>query len=291
MLQTFAIQNWHEDISYEIKKEALHALESGKVIFLPNLGFNLLPHERVFLSAKYASSTAKNISYDLNKQELKGAVCDDAEYMQLTQMLHRYAQDTKLFLKNLFPHYEKTLIHSRTSYRPVEICGRRPASFRKDDTRLHVDAFPSQPTQGKRILRIFSHVDPEGKPRIWRLGAPFQKVLEYFHPKLKKPIFGSATLLHILKITKNKRTEYDHYMLQLHNAMKADKDYQEQVPQLEFRFPAGSSWIVYTDQVSHAAMQGQFTFEQTSHLPTYALAQENTSPLKMLERFLHRRLV
>jgi hypothetical protein len=80
-------------------------------------------------------------------------------------------------------------------------------------------------------------------------------------------------------------------MLQLHNAMKADDAYQGQVPQQEFHFPAGSTWIVYTDQVSHAAMAGQFTFEQTFYLSGEALAEESTSPLRTLECRLKTKLL
>ena len=31
--------------------------------------------------------------------------------------------------------------------------------------------------------------------------------------------------------------------------------------------PAGSTWMTFTDQVSHAAMAGQYQFEQTFLLP------------------------
>jgi hypothetical protein len=46
------------------------------------------------------------------------------------------------------------------------------------------------------------------------------------------------------------RSEYDHRMLQLHDLAKADLDYQKSVPQQEFQFPPGSTWIVFSDQRS-----------------------------------------
>ena len=35
-------------------------------------------------------------------------------------------------------------------------------TWRKDDTRLHVDSFPATPSGGRRILRVFSNVNPDG---------------------------------------------------------------------------------------------------------------------------------
>ena len=43
--------------------------------------------------------------------------------------------------------------------------GRR-TSWRKDDTRLHVDAFPTRPMRGRRIMRLFSNVHPGELPRV-----------------------------------------------------------------------------------------------------------------------------
>src|SRR5204862_4964539 len=98
-------------------------------------------------------------------------------------------------------------------------------SYRKDDRRLHVDAFPSAPNQGMRILRVFCNVNPNNEDRIWRLGEPFEEVAKKFIPQTAAPIPGSARLLKWLQITKSYRTKYDHYMLQLHDMMKSDHAY------------------------------------------------------------------
>ena len=87
-----------------------------------------------------------------------------------------------------------------------------------------------------------------------------------------------------LKLTRGHRTAYDHYMLQLHNSMKADVNYQKKAQQETILFPPGSTWIVYTDRVSHAAMAGQYLFEQTFHLPVQAMHDEKLSPLRILEK-------
>jgi hypothetical protein len=92
-------------------------------------------------------------------------------------------------------------------------------------------------------------------------------------------------------ITKGYRTSYDHYMLNIHDTMKGDNHYQNTVQFDEILFPAGSTWIVYTDQVSHAALAGQHVFEQTFYIPVDGLYDKETSPLRVLERFVKKKLV
>ena len=168
---------------------------------------------------------------------------------------------------------------------------RRVSSWRQDDTRLHVDSFPASPTQGRRILRVFSNIHPQGTPRVWKLGAPFEQVARRFLPVARRPQPVLAALLQWLHVTKSRRTPYDHYMLQLHDAMKADTDYQAQVEQQTHAFAPGQTWIVFTDAVSHAALRGQHALEQTWLLAVTAMAAPEKSPLAILERQLGRPLV
>lgn len=79
-------------------------------------------------------------------------------------------------------------------------------------------------------------------------------------------------------------------MLQLHDGMKADLDYQSSSLQRAFEFPAGSTWMVFTDLVSHAAMSGQYALEQTYHLPINAMLDPSRAPLRILERLMGRSL-
>ena len=79
-------------------------------------------------------------------------------------------------------------------------------------------------------------------------------------------------------------------MLQLHDLMKADTEYQSTAPQTAFEFPAGSTWMAFTDQVSHAAMAGQFQLEQTFLLPIDAMLDPQRCPLRVLERLVGRPL-
>ena len=48
--------------------------------------------------------------------------------------------------------------------------------------------------------------------------------------------------------------------------------------------------MVYTDQVSHAALYGQDVLEQTFYLPVSAMQDENRSPLRILEKMTKQKL-
>lgn len=291
MLQNFNTCHWNEHFSQSEQGKAIQRLESGHILFFPELSFSLLPEEQFFLSPEHADPHVKHISYHPERNKIWGVQrLSDDQRIQLKSMLDRFTWHAYGLVQALLPQYTQHLTLARTSFRPV-VVGNRKTSYRKDDRRLHVDAFPSAPNQGKRILRVFSNINPHSEDRVWRIGEPFEEVAKQFIPHIKKPKPGFLSALRLLKITKSYRTLYDHYMLHLHGNMKADDQYQQKASQKEVRFPAGSTWIVQTDHVSHAAMQGQYMLEQTFHLPVHAMKDESHSPLRVLERMLNMRLV
>ena len=201
----------------------------------------------------------------------------------LRTFMQRYAEFSKQLIDKLMPQYQEALHWGRTSYRPAQIKG-RASSKRKDDTRLHVDSFPATPVNGRRILRIFSNVNPVGEPRVWHLGEPFSKVLARFIDEIPNYNPGFAKFLKLIKATKTLRSAYDHYQLNLHDIMKLNDDYQQTVTKHAVDFPAHSTWVVFTDQVSHAALSGQYLLEQTFYLPVEAMVDPEKSPLKYWEK-------
>jgi len=290
MLHTLSTNQWKEHFPDSEQQQAIKSLEDGRIIYFPELAFTLSQEEQQFLSPDFNDPHTKNISYHAKTNKLWGVQhVSDQQHQQLKKLLSRFSEHAFSLIKGILPHYAMQLMIARTSYRPVQITG-RITSYRKDDKRLHIDAFPSAPNQGKRILRVFCNINPHGEDRVWRVGEPFDKVANQFIPRIRKPIPGSATLLRLLKITKSYRTLYDHYMLQMHNLMKADEAYQANADQQEIRFKPGSTWIVQTDDVSHAAMQGQYLLEQTFYLPVKAMQNEDKSPLRILEKILNQPL-
>jgi len=104
------------------------------------------------------------------------------------------------------------------------------------------------------------------------------------------PMSGSGRLLALVRVTKTPRTPYDALMLQLHDRMKEDETFQRTSAQTAIDFPAGSTWLAFTDQVSHAAMSGQYQLEQTFLVSVAAMQSPDRSPLRVLERLKSRRL-
>lgn len=282
ILEEMNHHQWDSSFSTQMSGHAVNAIEQGRILHFPTLAFQLLSEEHELLSPAFAEPKAKNISYNRATQILRAAKCSAEKHDRLKNMLHRFSKQAEQLVHNLFSPYASSLQLGRTSFRPVEIAG-RVSSYRKDDTRLHVDAFPATPNQGRRILRVFTNINPHGQARHWRVGEPFLEVAKRFLPLANKQWLGSAALLKWLKLTKSKRTAYDHYMLQIHNQMKADLDYQTHAQQQSIYFAPGSSWIVQTDHVSHAAMSGQHVLEQTFYLPVNAMMNPALSPLRVLE--------
>ena len=277
---------------------AVEALvESGAVLRFAQLPFVLDASERRFLDPQWADASAKNISVRWPAAasqspacELRGAVGAPGDRAALQAMIVRYAEHAEALALRLFPHYRGRLQRGSTSFRPVDVAGRK-TSWRSDDTRLHVDAFPSNPMYGTRLLRVFCNVNPAGRARAWRLGEPFEAHARRYLADLTPALPGSAWLLHRLGIAKRRRTDYDHVMLRLHDRAKADAAFQRDSPQRAIDFAPGTTWVVYSDQVLHAAMGGQHMFEQTFYLDAEHLQDPQRAPLRTLERLLGRPLL
>jgi hypothetical protein len=283
IIREYALDTWEPVGRDEVAGGLETILEEGNVLYFPRLEFRFGTAEKRFLSEEWSDGKAKNISFRGSSSALHGVRGAPEDIDQLKVVLERFADSSEALVKGLFPHYADFLQRGFTSYRTASVEG-RVTSWRKDDTRLHVDSFPSNPTRGLRLLRVFTNVNPNGLPRIWRVGEPFEQFARKFFPKTSKPWPGSAWLMEKLGITKSRRTEYDHYMGQLHDLGKADMEYQAAAPQRTFPFPAGTTWIVFSDQVLHAVMSGQFMLEQTFYLDPKHLVRPDSAPLKVLER-------
>lgn len=265
------------------------ALEAGKVLYFPRLGFDLLAEEQALLTPTVLSPDVRNISLDANGR-IKGVAGDEARQRAVAEMVGRFRTQAQQLVHGLLPHYVPALRLAPTSYRPAQV-ETRVQSWRADDRRLHVDSFPSRPNYGERILRVFTNVNPQGAPRVWRVGEPFETVAKRFLPRAKPYSRWQARMLRTLRVTKSLRSEYDHLMLQLHDSMKSDLDYQENSVQQTVPFPAGSVWVCFSDQTPHAVMSGQYMLEQTLHLPAARQYNPDSSPLAILSRLTGRTLV
>jgi hypothetical protein len=265
------------------------AVEDGQVLYFPRLAFGMDEGERQLLRPELLREGVRNISLDAQGQ-LKGAAGDEAVQRTVSGMMLRFATQARALVRGLFPAYDAHLRAAPASLRPANVSNRKQ-SIRADDRRLHVDAFPSRPNRGERILRVFTNVNPDGEARVWRVGEPFEDVARHFLPQAKPYVEWQARLLNKLHVTKSLRSEYDHLMLQLHDLMKADDTYQRESPQKLMPFPPGSTWVCFSDHTVHAAMSGQYMMEQTFHLPVDRQYNPQASPLAILTRLAGHPLV
>ena len=73
-------------------------------------------------------------------------------------------------------------------------------------------------------------------------------------------------------------------MLKIHHAMKEDAGFQATCRKDRWEFPAGSTWIVFTDSASHACLSGQYALEQTFIVRRASLAAPEKAPIAILEK-------
>jgi hypothetical protein len=288
VLEEIDIQSWTGPFDPAARSRAQEALERGMVLFFPRLAFALADSEKAFLSADVANGKSKNISLDPATGKVQGTALNGARAEALAAMIERFGAGATRLVHELLPNYAD-VERARTSYRPVEVKGRAYSRI-SDDRLLHVDAFPSRPMQGRRILRFFSNVAPHCARR-WQVGEPFEDFARAFLPRLRGRVPGKAWLFETLGVTRGRRSRYDEMMLALHDAAKCDARYQQSAPHHTLEFPPGCSWMVYTDQVLHAALGGEFALEQTFHFDVAAMGAPERAPLKVLERLSRRTLV
>jgi hypothetical protein len=288
VIERLKLHAWQGPFDTAVSTQAIEALESGRVL-LADLPFSMSPDEAFLLSPSIMGSERKNISYDPSTGDVANSSLSGPEADCLQAMLRRFGDAAETLLRDLLPGYATSLQRARTSFRPAEIAG-RDYSPRHDDRLLHVDAFPSRPMNGRRILRLFCNVAPDGIARSWRVGEPFADFARQFLPRTGQAFAGSAWFLERLGITKGRRSEYDRIMLRLHDTGKLDSTYQSSAPRADIAFPAGSTWVCFTDQVLHAALAGHCALEQTFHVPVSAMAHPERSPLRVLERLSGRSL-
>lgn len=267
-------------------------LERGAILFFPEIPFDLPVDDRnSLLSLKPADSRFhKNISYRPESDVLRG-LDDDENRLRVHEIMRQYAAEVRRFVGTLLAPYAEKLQMDYASFRPIEEEGRK-LSVRKRNDLLHVDAFPSRPTRGGRILRVFTNVNPS-KDRVWVVAERFPELAGQFAGKAGLDQFraqskvGRALVkaLAAMGIPLRDRAPYDQFMLHFHDWLKENSEFQKRVEGKErLAFPPLATWLVFTDGVPHSALSGQFAMEQTFIIPLGALVTPDAAPIRVLER-------
>jgi hypothetical protein len=282
-----------------------HRLEAGDILYFPQTPIRLRPEDLSFLLGQQqtGSTLHKNIAYKPNLDSVSGLDANSTsaeELKQLQAIMRQYSQDVTRFLRSFLSPYESRWQLDYASFRPQEEEGRDLPLRRRNDL-LHTDAFPTRPTRGARILRFFNNIHPT-RSRDWVVSDPFPVLASRYAPQqisLPAPGSSAGRALRSLANTAGlgyaipslKRSPYDDFMIRFHNFLKENADFQAECRKEYLQFPAGSSWMVYTDMVPHAVLSGQYALEQTFLVEHSAMVSPESSPLSVLEAMTHSALV
>jgi len=273
-------------------------LEAGHVVFLPTTPIEIPAADRELLLGWKRSSSIyhKNIAYRPLEDRVTGLEKGEVGQAEnLRRILREYSQRSVEFLKTFLLPYAGKWKLEFASFRPIEEKGRTARLHARNDL-LHFDSFPTRPTNGARILRFFTNINPT-QNRVWLTSQTFEAfgplmvksgglVSSLDHPFLRR-VNCLARALHLRAAN---RSPYDDLMLRCHNVMKEDANFQKTTPKTRREFPPKSSWMLFTDCVSHAVLSGQYALEQTLLVPQAALLDPQRSPLAILESLTGRRL-
>ncbi len=269
-------------------------LEAGDIIYFP-ISSPLLPEQdRAFLVTQKQVDAGyhKNISYRPFEDKLKGVDSHDVqERARVHEIMRGYSRRAVDFMSSFLKHYAQSWKVDFASFRPIEEEGRRVSLHSRNDL-LHFDSFPTRPSHGDRLLRIFTNIHPE-RPRVWITTDHFEALAGRFADRVglhrkpspldtwKEKTTRAAASLGLPVVS---RPPYDRFMLKIHHAMKEDAAFQGTCRKDRWEFPSGSTWIVFTDSASHACLSGQFALEQTFIVSRAGLVAPEKAPIAILEK-------
>jgi hypothetical protein len=283
-----------ERFGTEASEAEYHRLESGDILYFPVSPPLLSEQDRAFLVTQRQTDASyhKNVSYRPAQDRLRGVDQNDpAQRALFHQIMRGYSKRSIAFMSSFLKRYTPSWKIDFASFRPIEEEGRQLSLHSRNDL-LHFDNFPSRPSHGDRLLRLFTNINLE-RPRVWITTDHFESLAYQFAERIG--IFRKPGALERLKRLATRaassmglpivnRPPYDQFMLKFHHTMKEDADFQKNCRKDRWEFAPGSSWIVFTDSASHACLSGQYMLEQTFIVRRSTLASPENAPIAILEK-------
>jgi hypothetical protein len=268
-------------------------LERGEIVTFEPCPFALPSGDDLafLMQQQLNSAIHKNISYNPANQTVTGFDAQSPpQTKRLQDLLRDFSERTCGFLADQLPGYAQAWQPDRASLRPEEEATRRLRLTARNDL-LHFDAFPSRPTRGQRILRLYVNINPTDE-RVWITSDNFAAVLEKYGRRVGLPSGDANTwvrrlgqgLVGLFQPTVLERTEYDEFMLRLHHFLKSNDQFQEHAPRKLWRFKPGTAWLLFSDAISHAELRGQYALEHSFFIAPESLVLPDESPPMLLER-------
>jgi hypothetical protein len=270
-------------------------LETGNVLVLPDEPLLLSAEDRELIQGiRQSGGHHKNISYKPQQDKVSGLDKTAAPTRErLHAILRRYSESAIAGAARLLPRYCPRWSLDYASLRPIEEAGRKLPHKKRNDL-LHTDAFPTRPTHGGLILRIFWNLHPS-RPRVWWTSDPFGSLAARYAEaaglgRIARHGRLANALLCRLGLPLAARSDYDQFMLAFHDYLKGNAEFQSNCPKYRLEFQPGAAWMAFTDVVPQAVESGQFAMEQTLIVPPDALAVPERAPIAILEKLAGRSL-
>jgi hypothetical protein len=279
---------------------ACEQLEEGRILYFDGIPYDFPEADRRFLLEQRQSESRihKNISYRPQQDMLRGSANDSAEDMaRLHGIMRHFSEEITALLSKVLSPYAPHWALDFASFRPEEEKGRDLSTHKRNDL-LHVDAFPTRPTRGGRILRCFTNINPT-QPRNWLTTDRFPELAEKFAKAAGLDEIARSgdsrgsfvnTLRRAVGLKVVERSPYDKFMLRFHDYLKENSEFQQNCNKIHIAFPPMATWMCYTDSVPHAVLSGQYALEQTFIIPVKALVRPEKSPIRVLEKIAGRPL-
>jgi hypothetical protein len=268
-------------------------LERGEIVPFEPCPFALPASDdlQFLMHQQLGSGNHKNISYNPANHAVAGFALQSSQQTERLQALMcNFSQGACAWLAALLPRYAAAWQPDRASLRPEEEATRKLRLTARNDL-LHFDAFPSRPTRGHRILRLYVNINP-ADDRVWMSSDTFAAVLAKYGTAVGLPTPHASTwvrrlgqgLLGLFQPNVLERTEYDDFMLRLHHFLKTSDDFQEHAARRLWHFKPGTAWLLFSDTVCHAELRGQHALEHSFFVAPHTLALPDESPPALLER-------
>ncbi len=257
-LQTLALEFYHTDTGavecFEAgdisPQERCEALEQGAVLVIPQSPFTISEQQ---LESLVAKSPTADASFQLHSQAVSA------------------------LLQQLFPPYHHAVRLDSHGFCDEEVLGHpQIPSF---------ELTARKPLNGDRLLQVVTNVHPTREHR-WVTSTTFESLLNQFQYHMS-PLYhlryqGPFSWLRPKKALRS--GSYDRWMREFNEMLKTQGLMKSQPMHNTWEFPAGATWIYFSDAVTAAKQSGQYALSTTWRVERHALVLPEKSPLALLKQ-------
>jgi hypothetical protein len=279
-------------------RDVSDALENGNIVEFPKCPIELpSPADLDFLRNEMPRLLrSKNVSFHPEADRIFGIQGTRGEVERARGLLKEHGRRVRDFLQKVMPDLTRGWQVGTASFRPLQERGRALSAHASNEL-VHVDAGAYGATHGDRVLRFFVNVNPS-EDRVWITKGAFPELYRRYADEagirggrldegfLDRVRTGASRALGavIPPARLLDSSPYDRRMRRFHNFMKDTPAFQSaEEGHREFRFKPFSAWMVFTDMVSHACIEGQHAFIDTFVVPLANCRLQAMAPINILK--------